>query len=129
MQDHPDSAVRSHESLIQRCIFDEERFALARLSNAIVGIEQTSNDDLADRLGSYFRAYQLVRTWIAQGVQLTGVDLQTYSIFQEWRRLDRSFLDELRRFTGPSRYDRLRRQLDSVGWGENITRDLTQLVP
>jgi hypothetical protein len=128
IQKHADPAVKSHGSLIQRSIIDEERAALSNLSNAFSGIEQTSADDLQHRVGRYYKSYQGCRTWIVQGIGLAGIiNLRDDPIFQEWLRLDEEFLRELRRFTGPVRYDVLRAELDSTGWGEIVTRDLRGL--
>jgi hypothetical protein len=124
MRKHSDAAVRSHEGLIQRSIVDEERTALARLSNALRGIEPTSDADLQERLGGYYRNYQNNRTWVSKGIKLTGLNLAHDAIFQEWRRLDADFLRELRRLSGPSRYDRLHQLIQEVGWGETVTRDI-----
>ena len=121
---HSDNAVRSHEGLLQRSIVDEERAALSRVSNALRGIEPNSDADLQDRLGWYYRNYQNNRTWIAEGMKLTGLDLARDAVFQEWRRLDAEFLRELRRLSGPQHYDRLRRLIQEVGWGETVTHDI-----
>jgi hypothetical protein len=121
---HPDGAVRSHEALIQRSIIDEERAAISRLSNALRGIDLSDADDIQDRIGGYYRSYQGVRTWIAKGIELTGIDLSHDSIFQEWKRVDGDFIRELRRLIGPPRYDRLRQVVQGIGWNENVTRDL-----
>jgi len=129
IQKHTDPAVKSHGPLIQRSIIDEERAALANLGNALSGIEQTTADDLQHRMGRYYRSYQSCRTWIAQGIELIGIiNLRDDPIFQEWLRLDEDLLRELRRFAGPTRYDVLRAELDGVGWGEIITRDLKWFI-
>jgi hypothetical protein len=127
MRRSSNEAIRSQEGLIQRSIADEERAALSSLSNAIRGIEPTNDEDLQNRIGRYYGAYQSCRTWIAKGLELTGVDLRSDSIFQEWMRLDEKFLDHLRKFSGPSKYDRLRGIIEGVGWGENIIRDLRDI--
>jgi hypothetical protein len=124
MRRSSNETIRGYEGLIQRSIADEERASLSHLSNAIRGIEPTSDEDLQNRLGRYYSAYQPCRTWIAKGLELTGVDLRSDAIFQEWLRLDEKFLDQLRQLSGPSKYDRLRELINAVGWGENITRDL-----
>jgi hypothetical protein len=124
MHKHSDAAVRSQEGLIQREIVDNERAAFSRLSNALQGAERTSNADLQERLGGYYRNYQNNRTWIAEGMKLTGLRLSHDAIFREWRRLDVDFLRELRRLSGPPRYDLLRQLIKEVGWGEIVTRDI-----
>src|ERR1700726_1740093 len=111
---HPDAAVRNQESLIQRSIVDEERGALSRLSNALRGVDRTSEADLQDRIGWYYRNYQNNRTWVAKGMRLTGLSLAHDAIFREWRRLDAEFLRELRRLSGHPRYDRLRQLIQEV---------------
>jgi hypothetical protein len=100
------------------------RAAFSRISNALRGIEPTSDAELQERLGCYYRNYQNTRTWIAQGMKLTGLSLARDAIFQEWRRLDTDFLRELRQLSGPTRYDRLRHLIQEVGWGETVTRDI-----
>lgn len=129
LRDHADASVRSHEGLIQRSIIDVERAALSKLNNVLTGTEPISEfDQLQDCIINYYREYQCTRTWIAKGGELGGFLFHNDSVCQAWLHLDEKFLDVLRDFAGPPRYERLRNGIKSVGWGENVTRDLKRLA-
>ena len=129
LRDHADASVRSHEGLIQRSIIDVERAALSKLNNVLTGTEPISDfDQLQDCIVNYYREYQGTRTWIAKAGELAGFPFYNNPVFQAWLHLDEKFLDALRDFAGPPRYERLRSGVNSVGWGENVTSDLERLA-
>jgi hypothetical protein len=124
---HPKPEVKNQAGLIQKSISDEERTALALLQNALRGIEPTTDDDLQERLGKYYRAYQSCRTWIVLGSQSAHIPIGKNVVFRSWLKSDEQFLVELRRFAGPAKFVRLRREIQAVGFGEGITLELDKL--
>jgi hypothetical protein len=124
---HPDPAVRNQAGLIQKAIIDEERTALILVQNALRGLEPTTDDDLQDRLGKYYRAYQSCRTWIAMGAQSANIPVGKNVVYQAWLKSDKQFLIEIRRFAGPPKFNRLRREIAAVGFGDGITLELDKL--
>ena len=129
IRDHPDEAVSGQEGLIQKSVVDPERRALSMLNNALSGqISINDAEQLQDYIADYYRAYQGMRTWIKQGGKIAGFAFNSDLIFQEWLHLDEQFLNALRQFTGPPRYDHLRGKVAGVGWGENITNALRGLA-
>lgn len=120
-----DATQKRLAGLVQRVI-DEERAALAGLSNAISGIEPTSRDDLQERTVTYFRAYQGLRTQIAENAT---PEMRASAAFKAWLTLDAGFLDILRHVSARPQFVRLLGGIKSVGWGEQQTVSLTQDKP
>lgn len=127
---YEDDAVRNHEPLMQKGIIEPERAAFLALSRALFETDPSPDArELQILMAKYYKTYQDARTWIVKGAKVTGCQLQGYGPFEEWRRNDARFIEELRRLSNSSRYGHLRAGIDQVGWGELTTRDLKTAGP
>jgi|SRR5215469_594341 len=112
-------------NLAYQAIVDPERAAFSILSNKLNGID-CSQSDLLTVVADYYRRYQACRTWIAQFAENLNIDVKSHHATHAWLARDQAFLHELRRLCGQSGFQRLREQIDPVGWGEGITLRLNE---
>ncbi len=110
-------------SLVYSAHIDTERAALAVATN-LLSDKDATGAAMQDAFGDYYRRYYACRTWIAELVDISSFDLSGNANTERWLPLDESFLHELRQLCGSPRFERLRKHIDGVGWGETITRRL-----
>jgi hypothetical protein len=73
-------------------------------------------------ISDFFEKYQWMTTSIHQGRDLLpspgGFELDHE--YEVWRRSDRDFLDRLRQLVARTGFERLRQEVQRVGWADNF---------
>lgn len=117
-----DSNASQWAGLLQRSVIDKAQFARTSFEAALK--QQASLNEIQDLLGKFVREYQAVRTYIAISSKAVHSKLPEGAFFDNWRQSDDRLLQELRRLCGLPEFERLSRHVISVGWGENVIRDI-----